>query len=659
MWYKLRLKHALYLVPFLLLGQISCGDLTRIVQVRPLPPVIIASDRQVATLQVMPNRYIVLFKSQPGLDQVKFTSYHAETSYFSGFVNSMYQFDSGIEEIRLISAVKMPNTQTSSPFTALNWQHEQPVQVGLITEVSFASNKLAAAYINHWHQQGGIYFAEPVYVSRLTQTSPTEGEETAPEDIPPPVGNEGPEEGTLAHLAGKYKEYETSSGFWWHKSIRLADALECVAHSAGQDKIQCPNTQILSQGKIRSAPTEVIIAVFDSGIDYEHEALKDRMYVRPDGNRVDWGCGLEDTNGCNTTIREKERLGDKRSYPWQAKDKAGEGKPCPQGQDAGYESCRHGTHVAGIIAADGTKTNGKAAGVCPFCRILNVRVLAGIPDPENSTTGGVSDSSILNGLKYVDQALSSNLNIRVINASIGKFHRSRSVSLMVSNLKHRDGGGVLVVGAAGNEDTMARTYPAALDDVLAVAAIDSNNKKSPFSNFGMWVDIAAPGGGRGNAEEKKNSISSTTPGNNYRGDAGTSMATPVVAGAAGLFLAVWASSDTITAEQLQVDYLQASSDFDLLYPATGDNTYNHTHYYTKIDRVVDRVPLLGVGAINVYNLLISKMDNREYVLKIYNEEDPRVDWVSCGVVREASASVLLLALLVVPLILLVVKRRVH
>lgn len=646
---ELYLQRVLRFFSLLFLGQISCGDLAWIAPPRPLPPVIIASDQQISTLQVLPNRYIVLFKSQPGLDQVKFASYHTETSYFSGFVNSMYQFDAGIEDVRLISAVEMPTARTSSPFTALNWQHEQPAEVGLITEVSFASNKLAAAYINRWHQQGDIYFAEPVYVSRITQTPSTVG--IGPEEPATTTGNDGLEEGTLAYFAGRYKEYEANdSRFWWHKNIRLADALACAVHSAGRDNIRCHDTDSGRSGRIRSAPIEVIIAVFDSGIDYQHEALKDRMYVRPEGGRVDWGCGLDDTHGCNTTIQKKGELGNENAYPWQSKEKAGAGKSCPP-EGSGYESCRHGTHVAGIIAADGTKASGNAAGVCPFCRILNVRVLAGIPDPEISVKGGVTDSSILNGLKYIDQAISRDLNVRVVNASIGKFHRSRSVSLLVSNLKHKDGGGVLVVGAAGNEDTMARTYPAALDDVLAVAALDSKNKKSPFSNFGMWVDIAAPGGSDG-----KRKISSTIPGNDYKGDAGTSMATPVVAGVAGLFLAVWAASDNITAEQLQ-GYLQASSDFDLLYPATGDNTYNHTYYYTEIDGVVDRVPLLGVGGVNVYNLLTGDFFDNEHALIVYNEEDLRVDWVSCGVVRGASAPVFLLILLSVPLLLLIARRR--
>ena len=648
-------NNSIYYALFFALWQLSCGDLSSRTA-EPLPAVVIATQEQIDTLQVVANRYIVLFKALPGLDRVTFVGYRAETAYFSPFLNDKYHYDSGIEDIRLISAVQLPalpEHNTLLPLTSLNWQQAARPPTGIITEVSFASNELAAAHLQHWHERGDIYFAEPVYVSLVQEEAP-------------------PSTKSYDELHLQYNQYQTDDrgDFWWHEEINLADALSTIAqdtsHATYHEYSRFDNNQ-----------KHTVIAVFDSGIDYDHPALKDRMFSFSDHTPIshDLDCG-DDRHGCNTTNPEKGELGDGHARPWGTNeseiklwggDKVGGACPSGKGKDGkevGFASCSHGTHVAGIIAAAGgvgasAGNHCQAAGVCPFCKILNIRVLSGVGagGPEKSRVGGVTDTSILNGLKYIHRLWDNRIAVRVINASIGKFHRSRAVALLVNNLRDKankqdDGAyGVLVVGAAGNEDTMARTYPAALDDVLAVSATGPSGRKSKFSNFGMWVDIAAPGG----SEMQK--ICSTVPGNSYRTEAGTSMATPVVAGVAGLIVAV--RKTKLSAEELWNTLIFNSSPTKL-YPDPDKNkqefknNQNHTYYLAKLDHTEHPVPLLGFGLLDASAALKGDVNSAAEIIS----QDPvhRVDFLACGTIAIPVSSSPLVLLLLLPLWLAVRHR---
>jgi len=633
------MRHALiYYALFCALWQLSCAD-SHARRDELLPAVVIATQEQIDTLQVVANRYIVLFKSLPGLERAAFVGYHAETVYFSPFLNEKYHYDAGIEDIRLISAVEVPSLQAEAetPLATLNWQQAPHPPTGIITEVQFASNALAAAHLQHWQERGDIYFAEPVYVSLMSDYN---------------------------KLHTRYNGYQVNEDdwYWWHKEIKLADALANIAKAAPT------NQRYLPYNKAK----ETIIAVFDSGIDYEHPALKERMYdfgeEIPDLLCYEGANVGQDKHGCNTTNPEKGKLGNGQARPWGTNksraDPDKEGGACPSktenGKQSSYAACPHGTHVAGIIAADG-RVGGdpgscQTAGVCPFCKILNIRVLAGVGPggPEESTVGGVTDTSILNGLKYVHELWLKQIEVRVINASIGKFHRSRAVALLIKNLKKMsstDGSdGVLVIGAAGNEDTMARTYPAALDDVLAVSATGANGAKSDFSNFGMWVDIAAPGG------DNQNKICSTIPGEGYERQAGTSMATPVVAGVAGLMVAV--SKKDLSADEIQARLLY-NSDPDRLYPKKDDNSLrsneNETHYLAKLEHVEHPVPLLGFGLLDAEAALKGEFVKAAKEM-IKNDPIDRVSLASCGTITAPAASHPLTILLLLPLLLAVRHR---
>ena len=178
----------------------------------------------------------------------------------------------------------------------------------------------------------------------------------------------------------------------------------------------------------------------------------------------------------------------------------------------------HGTHVAGTIgaAADGSGV----VGVAPGVPIHDVRVLGA------DGSGYVSD--ILAGLEYV----LDHPEIRVVNMSLGGPAGSSLDDDLDEAIKRLEDTGVVVAIAAGNESQNTRNVvPAGLDRGIVVSAYDAesgDNGWAWFSNFGDAVDIAAPGVG----------IVSTWPGGDFATLDGTSMATPHVAGAAAVYLAI-------------------------------------------------------------------------------------------------------------------------
>lgn len=169
----------------------------------------------------------------------------------------------------------------------------------------------------------------------------------------------------------------------------------------------------------------------------------------------------------------------------------------------------HGTHVAGIVAAV-TNNEVGIAGAGYDTRLLSVKVL------DNSGSGFYS--WIVNGIMWA-----ADNGADVINLSLGG--SSSSVSLK-NAIDYAWSKGVVVVAAAGNGSTSRRFYPAYYAPVIATAAVDENDRKASFSNYGSWVDVAAPGV----------AIVSTYKGD-YASFSGTSMATPFVSAVAALVFA--------------------------------------------------------------------------------------------------------------------------
>jgi len=192
------------------------------------------------------------------------------------------------------------------------------------------------------------------------------------------------------------------------------------------------------------------------------------------------------------------------------------------------DSCGHGTHVAGIIGA--ALNNGR--GVVGLAQRAYVRPVKAL---QNSLLNGCSGftSDIANGIYWAASSDSTGTRAQIISMSLESPANDPTEANAVAYAQNR---GLVVVAAAGNGGDGQRVYPAGHPKVLGVAAIGPSNTppywvRPSFSNYGTWVDVAAPGV----------SILSTVPPSNpdcpssqqlssgYCYMSGTSMATPYAA----------------------------------------------------------------------------------------------------------------------------------
>ena len=244
--------------------------------------------------------------------------------------------------------------------------------------------------------------------------------------------------------------------------------------------------------------TPLIIAIVDTGIDYTHQDLKDKIWINkkeiPNNKIDDDNNGyIDDYYGINTLIRDSE--GKATSDP--------------------MDTHGHGTHVSGIIGA--TQNNGLGvAGIADKVKLMGIRTVPG--------RGDEKDVDVIEAFIYAAKQ-----GAKIINCSFGKNHNEGGKAVQEAIDFIGKEYGVLVVAASGNSrrDIDSRpVYPASFnnENLLVVASTSKGNYLSYFSNYGArGVDLAAPG----------SSIFSTYPGNRYASLSGTSMASPVVAGIAG------------------------------------------------------------------------------------------------------------------------------
>lgn len=256
----------------------------------------------------------------------------------------------------------------------------------------------------------------------------------------------------------------------------------------------------ISQGK------SIIVGIIDTGIDITHEDLLNNIYV----NKVEVpGNGIDD---------------DQNSYiddvgGWNFGDDSGNVFDFDNPDEE-----IHGTHIAGIIAAE--KDNGKGiTGIAPDVKILPLKVFK---------NGIAYTSNIIEAIEYAEK-----MGVKVINCSWGTTVYNQALEEAIQE------SGMLFVCAAGNSGTdndQVPIYPASfeLDNIISVASIDINGQLSAFSNYGKsTVDIAAPG------EE----ILSTVPVNLYKRMSDTSAAAGFVTGQAALIMASDAELNNISVKK--------------------------------------------------------------------------------------------------------------
>ncbi len=204
----------------------------------------------------------------------------------------------------------------------------------------------------------------------------------------------------------------------------------------------------------------------------------------------------------------------------------------------------HGTHVAGIVAAD-TNNGVGIAGTCPGCQLLIGKVL------DDSGSGTTSEATA--GITWA-----ADNGAKVISMSLGTTE-SQSSPMYNQAVSYALSKGAIVVAAAGNDGVSELNYPAAATGVVSVAATTNTDAKASYSNFGNWVQIAAPGdnilstGPTHSFQIAPFGYSTSSP---YYYLSGTSMATPIVSGIAALV----ASTSFGTTPQALINRLYSTAD---------------------------------------------------------------------------------------------------
>lgn len=252
---------------------------------------------------------------------------------------------------------------------------------------------------------------------------------------------------------------------------------------------------------------KIVVAVIDTGIDFNHSDLKSNMWtnekellgeagVDDDNNGI-----IDDFYGANFTTGD--------------------------GNGNAFDDHSHGTHCAGTIGGSGNNQNG-VAGVAWKTRLMAVKFLS------------ASGSGTLEGaVKAIKYAVDNGAN--VLSNSWGGGGYSQALKEMIEYSSQK---GTIFIAAAGNNSAnndSTEAYPANYDvpNVVSVAAVGSNGSLASFSSYGKKkVHLAAPGV----------NVLSTVPNEKYAQFSGTSMATPHVSGVAAL---VWANEPGLSAVEVK------------------------------------------------------------------------------------------------------------
>ncbi|GAB4203298.1 MAG: hypothetical protein Fur0023_10080 [Bacteroidia bacterium] len=297
-------------------------------------------------------------------------------------------------------------------------------------------------------------------------------------------------------------------------------------------KINAPNAWNIYNGN-----SNITVAIVDNAIQITHTDLTANKWVNPGeiaSNGID-----DDGNGFIDDING-----------WDVADD--DNNPNPPNT-----SFNHGTHCAGDAAARTNNSTGVAA------IGWNLKIIAVKATRDAGNSGSIEAG--YDGIIYA-----ARVGAKVISCSWGGTGSATTEQTVIDYAWNK---GCIVVCAAGNDGNSTPHYPAAYNNVFAVASSGNTDVKSSFSCYGTWVDITAPG----------ESIYSTVPNNSYGSMSGTSMATPITAGLCGL---VWSKNPAMSPQAVLNCITTTAAN---IYTISGNAAYSGQ---------------LGAGRIDAYQALL-------------------------------------------------------
>ncbi len=320
---------------------------------------------------------------------------------------------------------------------------------------------------------------------------------------------------------------------------------------------------------------EIVVAVIDSGIDYNHPELINNIWINkneiPD-NGID-----DDNNGF---------IDDVKGWDFAYNDN----KP--------FDRASHGTHVSGIIASKGIKISG----VAPKIKIMPLRFLGA------NGSGYTSDA-----IKAMNYAIDNGANI--INNSWGGGNGfSNALKEVIKKARDK---GIIVITSAGNSGInvdSSKNYRESyqIENVVAVSSIYPSGKLAGSSNYGKTsVTLAAPGV----------SIYSTMPGGGYGHKSGTSMAAPVVSGAVAIYKSFYPEATPSEIKKKLSQGVSKISDLDNKVIAKGSLHIGHLLEGTTPEDPEE--PEIDYSNISVNVKDYKYRGKYRYRLKVYGKKDTR------------------------------------
>jgi hypothetical protein len=332
--------------------------------------------------------------------------------------------------------------------------------------------------------------------------------------------------------------------------------------------------------------SSVVIAIIDSGVDYLHKDLKDQIWINP-GEDID-GDGLftaADSNGIDddgngyiddvvgwdwvTGVSDTSETPDPDSAPpW-------EDGEVPDNDPMDVNG--HGTHCAGLAAA--TTNNGDGvASVSWGCKIMPLRI------------GWTTYSGNGYGLStWMSQAFiyAGDNGVKVANLSYGN---SQTV---LEGARYAFDHDVAIATSAGNENGLIGDPLSVAPWAMTVTAVDRNDYKTGYSNFGPDATVAAPGGA-GTGEDP--GLWSTYPKGNYGQASGTSMASPVTAGLLGL---VRSQRPEWSASEVMYQVVGTADNIDSKNPEYAGMLGGRINGYRAVTETVIPEPKLSLEKVDI------------------------------------------------------------